>query len=165
MQFQYQYFISDGATYAVSGNLTITCSTQFASNKDQLGNPYQVVTGVTGTRTYTYIPTSQTQQYTVNGLSLSANPNADQRFFPYSLIGSSPGVYTTNTAPYFDSNGIEFNISPAAPENGLPLGVGTQYTATSLYMTTPEPLAVLTEGFFTALPTVTLQRQIFTLPQ
>ena len=63
-----------------------------------------------------------------------------------------------------DYDGIEFNISPSAPENGVAPGQGTQYNATSVYIESPETEAVLTEGYFTNLPLVSLQVQIFSLP-
>ena len=76
--FRYSYQISDGATYIVSGNLTVSTSSQFATNIDPLGNPYQIVTNVTGTRTYTHIPTGSQITSTVTGLSKAAQPLADQ---------------------------------------------------------------------------------------
>ena len=145
LRFLYMYSISDGVTYSVQGSLTITASSGFGNLFDQLGNPYQSVVSVTGTRTYTYIPTSQTVVSTISGLSTSAYPYADQRFYPYALLGAAPGVYTLNTAPFLDYDGIEFNISPSAPINGAAPGNGTQYNATSVYFTTPESTAVLTE--------------------
>ena len=100
VQFGYYYFISDGSTYSVTANLTIFTNNKFATLKDQLGNPYQQVINITGTRTYKYIPSGATVVSTVNGLSLTAYANADQRWYPYALVSSSPGVYSTNTAPY-----------------------------------------------------------------
>ena len=52
----YSYFISDGVTYSVQGNLTLTTSSAFGNNADLLGNPYQIVTNVAGSRLYTHIP-------------------------------------------------------------------------------------------------------------
>ena len=161
--FYYRYTVSDGATYSVSGNLTFTASSGFASVSDQLGNPYQSIVNITGTRQYTYLPTGQTLISTVAGLSTGANALADQRFYPYTLLAAAPGVYTVATAPFFDHDGCEFNISPPAPINGLPIGTGTQYNATTLYFTTPEPTAVLTEGYYTNLPVVSFQRQLYSL--
>ena len=144
--FSYSYFISDGVSYSVAGNLTINCSSKFATLKDQLGNPYQQVVNISGTRLYTYLPSRATVRSVVGGLSTTAYPYADQRWYPYSLLASSPGVYNINTAPFLDYDGIEFSISPPAPENGLPPGTGTQYSATSVYITTSLQVAVLTEG-------------------
>ena len=161
----YSYAISDGTTYSVAGNLTITTASQFATLTDALGNPYQQVVNVTGTRVYTYLPTGAQVRSTVNGLSTAAYGNADQRFYPYSLLASAPGVYTMTTAPFFDYDGVEFAISPSAPLNGLPPGQGVQYPATSLYFTTPEPTAVLTEGYYVNLPLVQFQQQSYQLLQ
>jgi len=68
-----------------------------------------------------------------------------------------------NTAPFFDYAGVEFNVSPSVPVNGVAPGVGPQYTATSLYFSTPEATAVLTDGYYTNLPVVNLQQQTYTL--
>ena len=148
----YSYFISDGVTYSVQANLTFTTASAFGNNHDSLGNPYQNVIGVTGTRAYKYFPTNSTLISTINGLSTIAYNNADQRFYPYALLGASPGVYSINTAPFFDYDGVEFNLSPSVPKLGLPVGQGTQYNATSLYFTTSETTAVLTEVLHTQHP-------------
>ena len=72
-------------------------------------------------------------------------------------------MYTTNTAPYFDYDGVEFFISPSAPVNGVAPGVGVQYNATNLFFSTPEPTAVLTEGRYTSLPIVAYQMQSYSI--
>ena len=157
--FNYSYSVSDGATYVVAGNLTFFCTSGFAATSDQLGNPYQVVVNVTGTRLYTHIPSGGQVFSTVSGLSETAFAFASQRFYPYALLSASPGVYTMTTAPFLDHEGVEFNIYPSAPVNGLAPGVGTQYNATNVYFTTPEPTAVLTEGFYVNQPIPELQVQ------
>jgi len=159
--FFYSYFVSDQLSYSVQANLTITASSGFANVRDLLGNPYQTVTGVTGTRIYTYLPTNQKVVSTVNGLSTAVNPLASQRFYPYSLLGSTPGVYSLTTTPFLDSNGIEFNVSPSIPMNGLAPGQGSNYTATTIFMTTLATAAVLTDGVYTNLPLVSLQQQYY----
>ena len=164
-RFTYSYFISDGSTYSVIANLSITTSSAYATSSDQLGNPYQTVTGISGTRTYKYLPTGATVVSTVTGLSTSAYAYADQRWYPYALLSSAPGVYTVNTAPYVDYDGIEFSISPVAPYNGYAPGNGTQYNATSVYMQAPVAQALLTEGYSLNTPLVSLQQQVYTLPQ
>ena len=160
--FRYTYSIGDGATYTITGSLTFTASSAFATTVDQLGNPYQTITGVTGTRTYTWLATGQTVVSTVSGLS-TAYGSPDQRFYPYSLIASAPGVYTVTTVPFFDAAGVEFNISPSAPAPGMAPGSGTQYSATWLYMATSEATAALTDGPATSMPVVTLQQQTYAL--
>ena len=165
MRVSYSYFISDGATYSVQGNLTLTMSSASGSNFDALGNPYQIVSNVSGTRLYTYLPNGGTVLSTVFGLTTGAYAYADQRFYPYALLSSAPGVYSTNTAPLWDYDGLEFGISPAAPEAGMPPGVGTQYNATSVYFETPESTAVLTDGYFVNLPLAQYQQQYYTLLQ
>ena len=159
----YSYNISDGLTYSVQGNLTITTTSAFANIADFLGNPYQTVTNVVGTRLYTYFPTGAALLSHVSGLSLTAYPRASQRFYPYSLLVSPPGVYSVNSAPFFDYDGIEFSISPSAPRAGLAPGNGTLYNATSLYVTANIAQAGLTEGFYVNPPLSSLQMQTYAL--
>jgi len=159
--FLYTYTISDGVTYMVQGTLNMTTNSQFATAKDLLGNPYQTVVNVLGTRVYTHIPTGASIVSTVSGVSRAANPLADQRFYPYALLDCAPGVYTMTTAPFFDSNGVEFAINPPTPVNGVAPGTGVQYNATTLYFTTPEPTAVLTEGYYINLPSISYQQQTY----
>ena len=59
-------------------------------------------------------------------------------------------------------DGLEYGISPSAPALGQPLGVGTQYNATSVYFTTSLQTAVLTDGYYLTLPSVALQQQSYT---
>ena len=162
MRFSFSYFISDGVSYSVQANLTVSAATQFAGIGDQLGNPYQTIVNITGSRLYTYLPTSQTVLSAITGLSTAVNPLADQRFYPYSFLAASPGVYTINTAPFLDYNGLEFSISPSAPADGAAPSSGPQYSAIQLYITTPEPTAVLTESGALTLPVVTYQQQQYT---
>ena len=159
--FYYQYSVSDGVTYRVQGNLTISATTQFATTFDQLGNPYLTIANVTGTRRYTYLPSGQSLVSVVSGISTAVNALADQRFYPFSLLVAAPNVYTMSTAPYLDHEGLEFSISPPAPLNGMPIGQGTQYPATTLYFSTPEPTAVLTEGYYVNLPVAQYQQQLY----
>ena len=164
LRISYSYFISDGATYSVQGNLTITTASAFATTKDMLGNPYQTVVNVTGSRTYTYLPTQTRLTSIIHGLSQSVSVLATQRFYPYPLLSSAPGVYTMNTAPFFDADGLEFAVAPSIPANGSPSGTGTQYTASTLsIITTPNMVAVLTEGVYNNAPLLNLQTQSYTL--
>ena len=162
-RFLHPYSICDGLTYSVSANLTMTCSTPSASIFDTLGNSYQMVVNVTGARLYTCLRTGATLMSTVSGLSTAANALVGQRFYPYTLLGSRPGVYTVNTAPCLDAGGVEFTLNPPAPINGLPPGTGTQFAATTVYFTAPETIAVLTEGNYVNLPLLTYRQQSFTL--
>ena len=72
LRFLYSYSVSDGLTYKVQATLQVTASSAFATTVDQLGSPYQTVTGVSGYRLYTYLPTGQTVNSTVTGLSSAA---------------------------------------------------------------------------------------------
>ena len=165
VRFTYSYYISDGATYSVQGNLTFTATSQFPSTADLLGNNYQTIANITGTRTYTHFPSNQRLISQVTGLSSVIFPYADQRWYPYALLVSAPGVYTTDTAPFLDQDGVEFAISPPAPVTGAAPGTGVQYSAISLYNTAPEPNAVLVDGTYTNQPLIGLQHQTYTLLQ
>ena len=84
------YRITDGATYIVTANLTIVGATLFATSRDTLGNPYQSIIYITGTRTYTYLPTASSLTSNVSfNASINANVSlvGDQRVFP---TASSP---------------------------------------------------------------------------
>ena len=164
VQFQYLYSISDGVNYTVTANLTIFTSNKFATLKDQLGNPYQQIINVTGTRIYTYLPTGQKVVSAVTGLSTAQYAGADQRWYPYSLIDSSPGVYDQNNAPFLDYDGLEYAVSPSTPVNGHAPGTGTQYSAVNVYLYASEPIVCLREGEETDLPNPNLQTQSFILP-
>ena len=123
--FIYSYFISDGVTYSVNASLLITASSAFASTFDLLGNPYQTVVAIAGTRVYTYLPTNARVVSNITGLlpHLAANIY-DQLFYPYALLAASPGVYTINTAPFLDGNGLAYSYDPAGPPLGAEPGQG-----------------------------------------
>ena len=110
LRISYSYYLTDGSSYWVSANLTITTSSAFATTQDQLGNPYQTVVNITGTRTYFHIPTGQSLVAQLTGISLVRGTT--QRFYPYSLLASSPSLYNTNTTPYLDSS---VSASPSCP--------------------------------------------------
>jgi hypothetical protein len=87
-----------------------------------LGNPYQTVVDIAGTRIYTYLPTGAQVISNITGLLEPPYEQAifpDQRFYPYSLLASAPGVYTANTAPFLDADGLGYTFAPGAPSNGL----------------------------------------------
>ena len=60
-------------------------------------------------------------------------------------------------------SGIEFTVSPAIPNNGLAPGIGQSYTFSKIYISAPEPMAVLTDGVYVNLPVVNLQQQMYML--
>ena len=158
MQFNYSYNISDGSTYSVLTELVVNCTTHFGTFFDQLGNPHQVIANVTGTRLYTHIPTGATLLSTV---SYTAGKVA--RFYPYTLIASSPGVYSSNTVPHWDGAGVELNLSPAVPANGMAPRQGTQFDSQTLQITKDmSPRFVLTESHAITAPLPALQQQQYT---
>ena len=163
LRFLYSYSVSDGLTYRVQAVLQLTAASAFATRTDALGNPYQVVTNVTGYRLYTYLATGQTVNSTVTGLSSAASPAADQRWYPYTLLSSAPGVYTMATAPYLDNFGLGLVLSPAVPVNGAAPGQGVQHNVTSVYVTTSLTQSLLAESYYTTLPDPQLQTQSYTL--
>ena len=181
--FQYSYQVSDGLNYTVVGNLTITCASAFATAQDALGNPYQTITGVSGTRLYTFLPTGAQLLSTVTGVGYPAvvagSPLGDQRWYPYSLLAASPGVYSVDTAPFLDADGVQFYLSPAIPVNGVAPGVGPQQSFTRVYVGVQgqvgvqwaQPVtgqevvggSVLVDGVYNAPPLLALQRQTYSV--
>ena len=158
----YNYFLSDGLTYTIQGNLTLSMFSAFATTSDQLGNPYQTVINVTGSRLYTYLPTSETVLSKVTGVSTGAYAFADQRFYPYALLSFAPGVYSMSTAPFFDYDGVEFNVYPSVPIAGGRPGTNvTYYNSTSVYFESPVNSAYLTDGYFITAPNVLYQQQVY----
>ena len=158
-QFSYSYHISDGLTYTVQTNLSIQTQSAFATHQDGLGNPYQVILNVTGSRVYTYLPTGAVVSSTINSI-MSSNNSA--RFYPYSLLAAAPGVYPINTAPFLDADGLTFLLTPSVPDLGVAPHVGAQHANVSimLYSPNPQATAVLTESY-TQLPNIVLQRQYY----
>ena len=125
-KYAHSYSITDGALYSITTNLTLTASSGFATAADTLGNPYQPLVNIVGTRTYTYLPTGSSLTSTVS-FNASLSLVGDQRFFPYSYINAIPGVYTPSTTPFVDGAGLQFFVSPAVPQVGQPL------TSTALF--------------------------------
>ena len=156
--FLYSYFLSDGATYTVSVNLSITTSSQFAA-ADALGSPYQNITAMMGTRTYTWLATNTAITSTVTFPTGAVN-----RFYPYTLLASSPGVYSINTAPFLDASGLTFSISPSAPALGAAPGSGAQSSSIQVQVAAFNGLIIqLNEAAYTHLPSSALQQQSYTL--
>ena len=162
---RYSYTISDDDSYIVQTDLVLTLSSAFATSRDQLGNPYQTVVNATGTRVYTYLNTSNTITSVVTGLSSAQSGVPSQRFYPYALLSSAPGVYTINTAPFLDGDGIAFHIDPSAPLDGNEPYVSVHYSAVRVLLATPpsggDP--VVTEADATAPPLLSYQHQTYSL--
>ena len=161
LHFSYSYTLSDGVTYLVQTNLSITTTSAFATTQDQLGNPYQIIQNITGTRHYTYLPTSASL---ISHVTFTAPANSTQRFYPYALLSSAPGVYSVNTAPYLDAEGLTFSISPASPANGLAPGAGVQQSSVSVHVVAyNNTVTQLNELAYNSLPLPSLQLQQYTL--
>ena len=162
--FMYSYLISDGATYSVAVNLSVTASSGFAIGQDQLGNPSQTLTSVTGTRLYTYLPTGAQLLSAVAGLTTTAPVSGSQLFYPYTLISASPGVYTEDVAPFIDGDGLQFDVTPAVPVNGLAPGAGTLASSVRLQLLSQVGgKTVLAESAYVSPPLWSLQQQLYTL--
>ena len=162
MLLSYSYVISDGLTYSVSTTLTINTTSAFATTTDQLGNPYQTVVNITGTRLYTFLPTGAQVSSVVTGLSNAIYAQPSQRFYPYSLLASSPGVYTSDTAPFLDGDGIGFSLFPSVPVNGVAPGAGAQLSVLSVFVSV-NTSAVLAESYSVHQPLLGLQQQRYVL--
>ena len=161
-QLTYSYYISDTLTYSVQGNLTLTTSSPFANVQDVLGNPYQTVVNITGTRVYTFFPTSQVVTSTVTLAAATAVTSAvvTQRFYPYGLLSAAPGLYTVNGAPFLDGGGIGLAVEPAVPLNGVQLGTGDLHAAIALRLVGFGGSGiVLTDNDYVAPPLVRSQQQ------
>jgi hypothetical protein len=157
VRFAFSYFLSDGATYSVTVNLSISAVSAFATTHDLLGNPYQVVTGITGTRTYSYLPTGAQVVSQVTWVS-----SASAHFYPYALLSSAPGVYTMANAAYLDAEGLTFSITPQAPSNGAAPGVGSQCSSVTVHVvTTNQTVTQLNEGAYTSAPLLAVQQQLY----
>ena len=155
----YSYYLSDGLTYSVQTNLSISTTSQFASTKDALGNPFQTITAITGTRTYTYFSTGGVVSSTVTFPGTGTN-----RFYPYALLASAPGIYTVSTAPFIDGTGLTFAITPSAPALGAAPGSGTlSSTINVLVATYGNVMTQLNEAAYVTLPAYALQQQVYTL--
>ena len=164
VRFQYSYFISDGATYSVLANLTLTAASAFATLQDSLGNPYQQLTNITGTRLYTHLPTGRQLLSTITKIYASNSYyGGDQRWYPYTLLASAPGVYTMNTAPFLDSIGIGYVLSSPAPFDGLPVGSSSTVSFVQLTQTTTLTSSYLIERSAVTPPMPGLQQQTYTL--
>ena len=167
VRFSYSYSISDGTTYSVQTNLSITTTSAFATSHDQLGNPYQTIVAVTGVRLYTHLLSglSITSAVTIAAAVNSTNsPKADQRFHPYALLSAAPGVYTVNQAPFLDGDGLTFTVNPPVPANGLLYS--TLYNTVTVFtqIDPTQDTAVLAESpTATNAPSLSFQRQAFTL--
>ena len=162
-QFSFSYYISDGTSYTVAGNVSITASSAFANAKDQLGNPYQTVTAVSGTRLYTSLSDGSTLRSAITGLATgTAAASASQRFYPYSLLASAPGVYSTPNAPFLDGAGIAFTVSPAIPALGDSATSSTVYSTATLRLASPQHAnAVLVDSVVHSTPSQALQQQLY----
>ena len=161
----YSYAIGDGLTYSVQTNLTLTTISGFATSTDQLGNPYQSLSFVTGSRLYTHLASGQSVLSTVNGFTPAfGNPPGDQRFYPYSLLAASPGVYNANNAPFLDSEGFLFVVNPAVPALGASVGSTPAYISVQVHLGgVLSASVVLTESnVATNPPLASLQRQTYT---
>jgi hypothetical protein len=150
--------ISDGTTYSVSLQLNVTTVSAFATTQDMLGNPYQILTNITGSRVYTYLPTGQT----VTSVVTSSVPMTG-RFYPYTFLSVSPGVYTTDTVPHLDGDGWQLQLKPSVPLNGLAPGSGTQYSSQVVKVLMGIHTAAILETNSQSVPLIQNQTQTYTM--
>ena len=156
---RFVYQLGDGANYTVLGNLSLTTSSAFATSQDMLGNPYQTITSITGTRVYTHIPTRQVLASTVTGLMPSINP---PRFYPYSLLAAAAGVYTASTAPFLDAAGLSFSLNNSVPVDGNAPGVGPLSSSVQLLELSSLLGVLLSEASYNNKPLASMQQQTYT---
>ena len=161
--FSYSYTVSDGLTYSVQANLTLSSVSVFATVRDQLGNPYQPIFNITGTRTYTYLPTMATVTSVVSAVSNATAISGSQRWYPYSFLAAAPGIYSFNTVPFLDADGLTYSVSPSTPSNGAAPGAGTQLSQVTVAVKAVQTGALLFESASLSPPVEALQRQQYIL--
>ena len=159
LQSFYSYAVSDGAVYFVTANLTLTMSSQFAVNQDALGNPYQTVVDVKGVRAYTNLSSGETTIMNVTGITHGIHMY-NYSFYPYSLLGSSPGVYTMNTAPFWDLNGLLYASSSST---AVQLIVKIVQQGSVVKALLSEVVYFSSESLYHPAPLLSLQQQTYTL--
>ena len=160
--FDYSYSVGDDAHYTVQVDLTLTASTAFANSRDMLGDVYQTIVNVTGVRNYTHLPSGCQVISAVSGLSFALNPSASQRWYTFAFLVGNPYYVTMDTAPFLDSEGLEYSVSPPVPANGDSAGCsGALYGAVNVAWVTTQAGSVLTEGG--ASPSAVNQQQVYTL--
>lgn len=161
--YHYNYFITDGATYSVVANLSFTMDSSTAS-VDLLGDYYQTITAIGGSRTYNYFPTSYTTTATVTGIS-STPSFPDQRFYPFAQTMVPPSnfqAYTMNNAPFIDYDGFAFALSATQYRDGA--GSGTKYGSINAYWYGSDSAIALEESHTAVYPKGALQQQLVVNP-
>ena len=124
--YRYTYTISDGSDI-ISSDMLLTCSSA-SPQQDLLGNYYQTVVSVSGTRTYTGINTFTGSTSTfisdiraLDGLAPSMTHVTPDRIYPFSFSSAPPGAYpSAATAPFLDTAGLQFIVDPPAPIDNEP---------------------------------------------
>ena len=112
--FTLTYSVTDNVTYVVSVSATVY--TDGTINFDQLGNPFYNLIQMTGTRTYTYLPTAAVTTVAITSL-MSQN-----------IIASSNLAYITNNnrlytqAPFLDRYGIAYTLASGVAVDGSATG-------------------------------------------
>ena len=169
-RYLYSYAISDGVSYSLAANLTLTMSSTFTAS-DPLGNPYQQVVDVGGTRSLVNLSSGETTVQNVIGLAnktiiYNGLPPSNNTFYPFSFLASAPGVYSMNTAPFWDRGGLIYAVE--GPPSSPALFVWLQVEP---FITAYSRIAVLTDsvgddfgvyiGAYTSVPS--FQRQAIAL--
>ena len=169
--YNYGYTITDGETYSVTTNFTLTMSSEFAVSQDSLGNPYQTVIGIVGVRNYTNVTSGVVTTQNVTGLAPDSFPTTghdgfpltpDNTFYPYALVGSAPGMYSIHTAPFLDGAGIAYMTSSTSAVHDLLQPVLIRGIPT--YSVLNEQVFPNSEVFsYLPSPVLSLQQQTFAL--
>ena len=124
--YRYTYYTTDGQS-STTANLLITCASA-NPQQDALGNYYQTVVAINGTRTI--IDGSFQVISRVTGMyayPTTSDNYAPQRIYPFSYSSSPPRSYTVSTTPFLDVNGIQFLVDPP-----VPITDSTAYSLTDL---------------------------------
>ena len=160
--FTYQYTIGDGSTWEAVTIMKVTASKDLYV--DELGNQYQTIADVTGTRKYTWLPTGMGSTSAIPAIDTNYDAPS-QRWYPFALTQAATGVYNTSTAPYLDGDGLAIRISPAMPINGEPAGGSITDIIVSFALSDPnDPSSalLLTESNTETPLSSSVQSQIYT---
>ena len=164
--YTYSYYISDGRTWSVLNNLTLTIDTTLGFSVSNLGNYYLTVTNITGTRVYSSPLNQPTVVSKVTSI-FTGRALTQNIFFPLAL-SSMLSVYNMNNAPFLDYGGLAYQLTPPSYTVGynasnIPVDLWDSF-AIVWYSIESMKILIDTPNWPGALPVMSLQQQIL-LPQ
>jgi len=151
--YRYTFSITDGS-FTTTANMLITCSSA-SPQQDSLGNYYQTVVAMNGTRTYQNGDFSVTSYIVRPFLWPTASSYySPNRIYPFSYSSSPPRTYAVATTPFLDVSGVQFVVEPPVPNDD---SLSYSFTAAALtndgdllnsacYYSAPNTLSVWAVG-------------------